>query len=162
MRRWYLVILWLAVFASPARADFADGLRAFDAGDYAEAVAVWTPLAAAGDNDALLALAGAYRQGLGIPADLGKAIALYRRAAAQGDAVAQVNLAEFYAHGTGLERDLTTAYMWFELAARQDHFWAEMQRDEIRASMTPAEISEAQRRANAWTPRPSADGATIR
>ena len=62
--------LLLALVAAPLAAsadEFADGLAAYDAGDYASAVEAWEPLAAAGDADALTALAGLHDDGLGVP-----------------------------------------------------------------------------------------------
>ena len=50
--------LLLAAAAPAARADFAEGLAAFDAGDYRGALEAWQPLAEAGDAEAQIALAG--------------------------------------------------------------------------------------------------------
>ncbi len=53
------------VGGSAAADTLADGLAAFDAGDYREAVRIWQPLADRGDDLALVALAGLYRTGTG-------------------------------------------------------------------------------------------------
>ncbi len=53
-----LAALLLAATAPAARADFAEGLAAFDAGDYRGALEAWQPLAEAGDAEAQIALAG--------------------------------------------------------------------------------------------------------
>ncbi len=151
MRLWSLTLSLLLLVPLSARADFADGLRAYDAGEYESALAEWTPLARAGDGDALLALAGLYRQGLGTAPDLARAARLYRRAAEQGAVIAQLNLGDLYARGQGVARDLVRAYMWLELAARQQHGWAATRRDGIRPAMTAAQVAEARRLADAWS-----------
>ncbi len=56
------------VGGSVAADTLADGLAAFDSGDYREAVRIWQPLADRGDDlalVALVALAGLYRTGTG-------------------------------------------------------------------------------------------------
>jgi TPR repeat protein len=162
MRGFLLALLLLASVPPSARADFVDGLQAYDAGDYQRAIAEWKPLAEAGDEDALLALAGLYRQGLGgapglapgltpdFAPDLAKAARLYRRAAEQGAAIAQLNLGDLYARGIGVERDLVQASMWLQLAARQAHRWAARRLEQIHPAMTASEVAEARRRADAW------------
>ena len=70
-----------------------DALAAYDAGDYAEAARLWRQRAAAGDATAMVALAGLYEAGFGVPVDPERALALYRAAAAVGDPTARRILA---------------------------------------------------------------------
>ena len=147
-----LAALLLAAGAPLSHADFADGLAAFDAGDYQGALEAWRPLAEAGDAEAQVALASLYRGGLGLPADLAQAARWYRRAAAQGDAVAQLNLGDLYARGAGVPRDLVQAHLWLTLAAAQGRRWAARRRREIAAAMTAAELAEAQALVDGWQP----------
>ena len=58
VRRLPLVIALLAFWAGSSRADFIDGLEAYDGGDYETVLAEWRPLAEAGDPEAQVALAG--------------------------------------------------------------------------------------------------------
>ena len=131
--------------AAPVQADFQDGLEAFDAGDYETVLEEWLPLAKAGNVDAQIALAGMYRQGVGVKQDLGRAIELYRAAALQGHVSGQLNLGDFYASGTGLKRDLVYAHAWLSLAARQNHTWAVDRLAQVAALMTANEIADAER-----------------
>jgi uncharacterized protein len=74
----------LALLATPALADVKGGVEAWEAGDYATAVAAWQAPARAGDADALFNLAQAYRLGRGVEADSGLARKYYAEAAAKG------------------------------------------------------------------------------
>lgn len=78
--------------AAAAAPDVKAGVDAWEAGDYAKAVAVWRPLAIAGDPDAQFNLGQAYKLGRGVPADLNQAEGWYRRAAKQGHLQAEDNL----------------------------------------------------------------------
>ncbi len=149
-----VVVVALAVGApsSFVWADLADGLAAFDAGDYQQAAAEWRPLAEAGDVEAQLALADLYRNGLGVPLDLAAALAWYRRAADQGVALAQLNLGDFYSQGLGVPRDQVRAYMWFALAAKRGRKWAESRRQALAKQISAAELAEAERLVAAWRP----------
>ena len=55
----------VAFCALPARADYAAGQAAWDAGQYTEALAEWLAAADSGDSRAMLALGRLYREGLG-------------------------------------------------------------------------------------------------
>lgn len=139
-----MITLLVAVLISmPAKADFADGARAYDGGDYAAAYGEWRALAETGNAAAQVALAGLYRDGMGRPVNLARAAHWYRRAANAGNAVAQMNLGEMYQHGWGLARDAIKAYVWYDRAARQGRDWAARQRDALARDMTTAELSAA-------------------
>ena len=100
--------LMTAVFfvaAGPTRADFADGMEAFDGGDLNAAIAAWRQAAAMGDLDAAVALADLHYQGIGLPRDASAAAALYRKAAQAGHKIARLNLGELYDLGDGVARN---------------------------------------------------------
>lgn len=65
------------------------GVDAWMQGDYGKAVAIWRPLADAGDADAQYDLGQAYRLGRGVPVDLTTALDYYRKAALAGHVRAQ-------------------------------------------------------------------------
>jgi TPR repeat protein len=119
----------------PAQADFADGARAYDAGDYAEALAQWHSAAAAGDLKAQVAIAGLYHFGEGVRQNLTEAARWYDRAARGGNADAQQTYGDLLAKGQGVPRDLLKAHMWLSLAACQGRVWAEGRRREIAAQL---------------------------
>ena len=126
--------------------QFAEGLEAYDAGDFETAIAAWRPLAEAGYLEAQVSLAEFYLNGLGVAADPAAAVAWYRRAAEAGDPVAQLNLGDLYARGFGVARDPVEALVWFDLAARQGRRWAAARRDEIALQLDPAQRAEARSR----------------
>jgi TPR repeat protein len=142
-----LLTIWLAAILALApelRAEgFVDGLRAYDAGDYADAFTVWSDLAGRGDAEAEAAIAGLYSQGLGVERSAAKAAAWYRRAAKRGLMAAQMNSGDIYATGRGVKRDLVKAYLWLGLAAKQGNSWSAARRDEIAKTMSATDIAEA-------------------
>ena len=121
---WKLVVsiaaVWLAL-AMPAAADFAAGIRAYDAGDYVTAYKEWLALAEQGEPAAQRNVGTMLRLGRGVDRDPAQAAIWYRRAAEQGFDRAQANLANLYMTGDGVPKDYAEAAKWFELAARQGH-----------------------------------------
>ena len=154
VRRFWLCafVVWLSVLGAPVRADFTDGLAAFDGGDYRTAFEEWRTLAEAGDAEAQVALADLYLTGQGVRIDVAAGISWYRRAAESGHPVAQLNLGDFYARGAGVPRDSVAAYAWLSLAAEQGRVWAEQRRQAIARQMSPAELAEANKRTQELRP----------
>lgn len=117
MRAFLPALPLLALLATWARADFDAGLAAYDGGRFAEAAAAWHRLADEGEGRAQLALAGLYRQGLGVRAVAARAAHYYALAAAQGFVGAQVNIGEMRERGEGVARDPARAWAWYRRAA---------------------------------------------
>lgn len=141
-----VAIVVLLILAIPVQADFADGARAYDSGDYATAFSEWHALAKAGDPAAQVAIASLYGGGTGRPIDLAKAARWYRRAAEQGDAIAQMNLGEIYEKGWGVKRNKIEAYIWYHRAASQGRDWAAIQRDRLAKGMTAKTLADIKER----------------
>ena len=80
--------------------------------------------------------------------DYAEAVKLYRKAAEQGNASAQFILGNMYSNGEGVPQDYVTAYMWYDLAGSTGNKLGVEYRDKIAKRMTPADVSEAQRRAS--------------
>lgn len=101
--------------AKPAPAAARDGKAGIDAwrrGDHATAIAIWRPLAEAGDAEAQYNLAQAYRLGRGVKADENAAMRWYERAARQGLMQAEANYGLLL-----LEKDRNAAFPWLQSAA---------------------------------------------
>jgi cell division septation protein DedD len=90
----YLVAAALVAFASaPLSAQSVKaGIEAWQRADYAAAVAIWRPLAEAGDADAQFNLGQAYRLGRGAPINLAAAKTWFERAASSGHVDAETTL----------------------------------------------------------------------
>jgi TPR repeat protein len=69
-----------------------------------------------------------------------------------GDAASQYNLGWLLAKGLGGPQDLVGAYQWFALVARAGHDKGREGLAEVARLMTPAQIAEGRRRAEAWRP----------
>ncbi len=88
-----LLGLTIAAMALPASAQSVRaGIEAWQKGDTAGAVAIWRPLAEAGDADAAFNLGQAYRLGKGVVIDLAQAQSWLERAARKGHVDAQTTL----------------------------------------------------------------------
>ena len=110
--------------------------------------------AEAGDAEAQCILGGLNVTGVGVPPDAAAAVAWYRRAAEQGDATAQSNLGRMYDQGLGVPPDAVEALMWLTIAAARSPV-AEREhmvttRTAVAGRMTPTDVREAERRAQAW------------
>ncbi len=117
---------------------FARALAAYDSGRYGDAAGTWARLAENGNVDAMAALAGLYRQGLGVPRDAARAAALYRRAGLAGHVIAQANLGEMLAQGIGVPRDPGRAWAWLRRAADGGNAWAEGRAKDVWDGLTIA------------------------
>ncbi|MEK9970143.1 MAG: hypothetical protein VW600_13470 [Ferrovibrio sp.] len=104
-----------------AYADFADGVRAYQAGDHKAAYEAWLPLAEGGDVAAMRNVGHLYRWGQGVEKDINQAIHWYRMAAEKGFSRAQANLAAIYLQGDeGVPVNYEEAHKWFAAAAVQN------------------------------------------
>lgn len=109
------------LFAPAAKADFAQGVRAYETGDYKAAHDAWLPLANRGDVAAMRNIGHLYRWGQGVEKDIAQAIHWYRMAAEKGFSRAQANLAAIYLQGDeGTPVDYDEAHKWFAAAAVQN------------------------------------------
>jgi uncharacterized protein len=112
----------LCAFLSVAIAGpFEDGISAYQQGDIATALRIWTPLAEDGDAIAQTNLGSIYANGEGVARDDEAARKWYRLAAEQGDAIAQYNLGFIYRSGRNVPQDDGEAAKWYRLAAKQGH-----------------------------------------
>jgi len=100
-------------------ADFYKGLDAFNAGNYKNALAEWTPLAEQGDARAQYSLGIMYDNGEGVPENDKTAVKWYTKAAEQGLANAQDDLGIMYNYGDGVPENDKTAVKWHTKAAEQ-------------------------------------------
>ena len=110
---------WMAAFTlcsvlEVGAGGFDEGMQAYERQDYAQAMALLTPLAEAGQGDAEDILGACYEEGQG---DFVRAAQWYQKAASAGNADAMTRLAELYEDGDGLPQDTQQALAWLEKAA---------------------------------------------
>lgn len=106
----------IALLSAPICAQSVKaGIEAWQRSDYADAVAIWRPLAEKGDADAQFNLGQAYRLGRGVPLNLGEAQSWFERAANNGHVDAETTLGLLlFQNG-----DRATGLTWLRRAAEQ-------------------------------------------
>ncbi|MEQ8601113.1 MAG: tetratricopeptide repeat protein [Devosia sp.] len=96
-----------------------EGVAAFDAEDYADALRILHPLAKAGEAEAQYYLGEMYSNGLGIAQDHEEAVRWYRLAAEQDHPGGLVGLGYHYRYGDGVEEDVDEGVRLHRAAADQ-------------------------------------------
>jgi len=104
-----------ATSANAATPTVRSGIAAWQKGDYARAVAIWRPLAEAGNADASFNLGQAYRLGRGVKINLGAAQTWLLRAASKDHLEAQSTLG-LLLFDSG---DMKGAMRWLKAAAER-------------------------------------------
>ena len=102
-----------------AESGFQEAVEALRQGDFAQALALLTPLAEAGEPAAQYRLGIMYANAEGISLDYVQAARWLQRAAEQGYGRAQSILAWLYATGYGVKQDDRRAGFWYLRAAEQ-------------------------------------------
>lgn len=109
----------LALTVSPALADTAAGISAFERGEYAAAIAELKPQAERGDPTAQAKYGLILVKGLGVERDVAAAVAWFRKSAEQGHAEGQHMLGSAYDSGDTGRVDRPTAAQWYRKSAEQ-------------------------------------------
>jgi len=89
IQRSVTILAFSLLFSGEVLADYYDGLRAFDSGNYTAAAKEWFTSGSQGDVNSQFRLAQLYEQGLGIPQNFIEAHRWYNLAASQGHAEAR-------------------------------------------------------------------------
>ena len=160
-------IVFTLLVALPAAAQSLEermksAAGAYERKDFATAIAVWRPLAEAGNAEAQTLLGAMYWSGEGVARDHKEAAKWYLRAADKGYARAQNDIGFMYGFGEGVPpKDNVQAYKWLSLAVRnytaknQDRLdQATKDLAAVRARMTPAQIADAERQIRDFRPIP--------
>ncbi len=140
----------LLLLAAPALAGFDGGLTAYKAGDFDAALPELRAAAEGGHARAQYTLGSMYNGGKGVAPDRAMAAEWWLKAAAQKHAQAQFALGVLYSSGKGVAKDNVAAHMWFSLAAARGKKNAKRLLKVIARQMTPEQIADAERRAEAW------------
>jgi len=103
--------------AAAAAGPFEAGLKAFDQGNFQEALKQWLPIAEQGRASAQHNIAVMYEQGLGVNKDDTQSARWFVAAAERGDAASQLKAGTLYEAGQGVSKDLGRASYWYSQAA---------------------------------------------
>jgi uncharacterized protein len=120
--------------------------------DYPEAVKWYRKAADQGYARSQNSLGSMYNQGWGVPQDYAKALEWYLKAANQGYVHVQFDLGMSYYQGQGVNQSYEESYFWLTLAEIGGDKKAISLRAKAEAKLTPAQISEVQKRAREWKP----------
>jgi len=119
------IILWFALSMTISFAHagaFEDGMAAFEAAEYKEAVEILRPLAEQGEVNAQIQMGNMYASGFGVKQDNKEALKLYHQAAEQGSVEAEYLLGAMYGiPRPGLIPNYEEALKWYLSAAEQGH-----------------------------------------
>ena len=161
------LLVALLLVASPAaaqsslEADMRNAAAAYERKDMATAARLWKVWADKGNAEARTLLGAMYWSGEGVPRDHNQAARLYLLAANQGYARAQNDIGFMLGFEGPPPHDDVEAYKWLSLAVQrytaknQDRLdQAKKDKATLAARMTPAQVTEAERRAKAWKPVP--------
>jgi S1-C subfamily serine protease len=123
-----LLLLFPAHAASAASSNsFEGGWKAYEQGDFEQAVQLWRPLAEQGHVNAQINLAVMYEHGYGVGRDLQTAATWYLAAAREGSAIGQYNLGLFLVEYSGVTPTEHDALYWLGKAADQGFADAQFQ-----------------------------------
>jgi len=114
-----LVAGGLLIAATAWSGDSEKGLLAFNSNEYDTALAIWQPLADAGDAGSQYGLGMMYGNGFGVAMDDALALKWYGLAAEQGHSGAMCNLAVIHQNGWGVPLNEEEAVRLYSLAAEQ-------------------------------------------
>jgi len=116
----------------------------------AEALRLYQAAAKSGSARAMYSLAGLYEEGRGVTKNQALAAQWHQLAAERGVALAQFNLGQRYELGLGVKPDLAEAWKWLTLASKNGIPDAAEMIERAEKRMTPEQIAEARRRADAF------------
>jgi TIR domain/Sel1 repeat len=133
--------------------QFSQGMNYYHAGQYSQALTLFGESAAQGNASAQNYLGLMFMNGTGVNTDYAQALIWYNKAAAQGNFSGECNLGIMYDRGLGVPRDKVTAYMWYILATQSGSPLAPKNAKLLAPQLTPQQLNEAQRRANALKAR---------
>ncbi len=77
--------------------------------------------------------------------DYKNAMKYFKIGALYADKLSQLSIGLMYLNGNGVRKDLVTAYAWLEIAAERDYPEFKDTRDSVKASLSPAQLQQAEK-----------------
>ncbi len=115
---------------TPQPSNFADGLAAYNRGDYTTALAILKPLASEDQPDAAYIVGEMYAYAQGVPQDYSEAYYWYLVGGTLGNPRAQMVLGSLTGGGLGVARSYRRSLEWYqcvvenEKSSTEDRYWA--------------------------------------
>ncbi|MEQ6918737.1 tetratricopeptide repeat protein [Halomonas aquatica] len=101
-KKFLTVVVFFAISTSSVFANsYDEGVDAYEAGDYKEAMEILLPFAEQGNAEAQVVIGTLHSSGMGVDKDKENAARWFRKAANKGNAVAILNLDLLYSRGEG-------------------------------------------------------------
>jgi TPR repeat protein len=139
-----LLILLFSIIASPAHADFNDGVVTYLMGDYDKAFTTMQSLAETSDHGfAQYYLGMMYMKGQGVEQDYKLAGEWFRKASEKSIPQAQYKLGDLYFKGRGVPKDYEFAYVWFSVGAAHEHQLSLNAINKAKEKLSEEELKEA-------------------
>jgi hypothetical protein len=135
--------------------DRHDAIDALLSKDYKVFLEKIEPIAREGSAPAQSLLGTFYVDGQGISPDYAKGFFWLSKAAEQGHDAAMPWLGDLYCHGFGVEQSAVLCLKWVNIAASRGNEKAIKYLPMIEDHVTSATISEAQKLARDWRPKPA-------
>ncbi|HCU88985.1 MAG TPA: sel1 repeat family protein [Gammaproteobacteria bacterium] len=137
-------ILFVLSLSQNCLADFNDGVVAFIAGNYENALSMFVPLAETANHAyAQYFIGRMYAAGQGVDKNAELAAKWYRKASKLGVADAQYRLGDLYENGDGVPRDIERAYGWYSVAAHLGNAKAVTATERAAELLSPIEFNAA-------------------
>ena len=157
VRKISLLAAVLSLAATPAVADYDEGMRAYRIRDYTSALKEFKVAGEKGHAEAQYYLGNMFVRGMGVNQSDKEAMRWFSASADQGHAASQFNVGLMLMEGRGQRKDLEKAYLWFALAANGNvpdiAALAVKNRDVIKPRLTPQQLEDAEALIKIWRPR---------
>ena len=124
----------ILIALTAAYADVDAALRAYNQGEFQDAMREALPFAQQGDVQAQHLIGMLYYDGAGTPKNYAEALKWFGKAADQGDTDAQSRLGDMYTSGQGVPNNYAEAAKWFRKAADQGDTYAQFHLGDIYSS----------------------------
>jgi len=147
MKKTSFILLSLLFVVSTVRADFSDGMVAYQMGDYETAYNTMISLASTKEEDPLpqYILGVMYLRGQGVEQNYEEAGKWFRKASENRLPQAQYKLATLYTEGKGVPRDYEFAYVWYSVGAAHNHKLSVNSLDKAREKLSDSELKAAEK-----------------
>ena len=124
-------------------ADFESGLKAYNKGQFKEAIENWTPIAEEGNSNAQYNLGLMYHNAQGVKQDFSEAAKWFLMSAEQGNIKSMQLLSTMHVLGKGVSKDFIESYIWATIASKNGDEISLVVLNGLIEEMTTSQINKA-------------------